>query len=128
MNKFWSTSAIAGAGLFLETCAFYLLFRIISVFAHQTVAGMSFWLVLLALVWAYLLSFYIQTLRFTGNLKGMAGLVISVVSILILASLNWGRGMIPVAEIIYWAVWTVGGGLLTLACLLYRWLRGSLRA
>jgi len=125
MNKFWSTSAIAGAGLFLETCAFYLLFRIISEFAHQTVAGISIWLVLLALVWAYLLSFYIQTLRFTGNLKGMAGLVISVVSILILASLNWGRGMIPVAEIINGDVGTAVGVFLTLAFLLTLWWRGS---
>ena len=125
MNKFWSTSAIAGAGLFLETCAFYLLFRIISEVAHQTVAGISIWLVLLALVWAYLLSFYIQTLRFTGNLRGVAGLVISVVSILILASLNWGRGMIPVDEIINGDIGTAVGVFLTLAFLLTLWWRGS---
>ena len=125
MNKFWSTSAITGVGLFLETCAFYLLFGFISQVAHLPVAGLSFWLVLLALVWAYLLSFYIQTLQFTGNVRGVTGLAISVVSMLILASLNWGRGMIPVSEIINGDAGTGAGVFLTLAFLVTLWWRGS---
>ena len=125
MSKFWRTSALTGAGLFLQTCAFYLLFNIISQGAHQSMAGISFWLVLLALVWAYLLSFYVQTLRFSRNLRGVTGLAISVVSILILASLNWGRGFIPVGEIVNGDAGTAGGVLLTLAFLVTLWWRGS---
>ena len=34
MSKFWSTSALTGVGLFLETCAFYLLFGIITAGVH----------------------------------------------------------------------------------------------
>ena len=125
MSKFWRNSAMTGAGLFLQTCAFYLLFSIISQGAHQPMAGLSFWLVLLALVWAYLLSFYVQTLRFSRNLRGVAGLAISVVSMLILASLNWGRGFIPVGEIINGDSGTAIGVLLTLAFLVTLWWRGS---
>ena len=125
MSKFWSTSAITGAGLFLETCAFYLLFGIISEGTHLLMAGLSFWLVLLALMWAYLLSFYIQTLRFTKNLMGVTGLVISVVSMLILASLNWDQGLIPVGVIINGDAGTAAGVFLTLAFLVTLWWRGS---
>ena len=125
MNKFWSSSAITGVGLFLETCAFYLLFGMITAGAHLPMAAISFWLVLLALVWAYLLSFYVQTLRFTRNLKGIAGLIISVVSILILANVAWGRGLIPMGEIINGDAGTAAGVFLSLAFLLTLWWRGS---
>ena len=125
MNKFWSTSAVTGAGLFLESCAFYLIFRMISAGGHLPEAGMSFWLVLLALGWAYLLSFYVQTLRFTRSLRGMAGLAFSLVSMLILASLNWDRGLIPVADIIRGDAGTSVAVFLTLAFLVTLWWRGS---
>ena len=125
MSKFWRNSAITGAGLFLETCAFYLLFGIISEVVHLPMAGLSFWLVLLALVWAYLLSFYVQTLRFTGNLRGAAGLAISVVSILILVSLNGDRGLIPVGDIISGDAGTSAGVFFTLAFLVTLWWRGG---
>ena len=125
MSKIWRTSTIAGAGLFLETCGFYLIFRMISQGAHLPEAGLSFWLVLLALVWAYVLSFYIQTLRFTPNLRGVSGLAISVVSLLILASLNWGRGWIPVGEIVNGDAGTATAVFLTLAFLVTLWWRGS---
>ena len=125
MSKFWRNRAITGAGLFLETCAFYLLFGIISEVVHLPMAGLSFWLVLLALVWAYLLSFYVQTLRFTGNLRGAAGLAISVVSILILVSLNGDRGLIPVGDIISGDAGTSAGVFFTLAFLVTLWWRGG---
>ena len=61
---------------------------------------MPFWLVFLALIWAFVLSMYVETMRFSANLRGYSGLGISVVSVLFLASLTSGLGLAPMAAII----------------------------
>ncbi len=125
MSQFWRTSAITGAGLFLESCAFYLLIGIISAgLQHQEVA-LPFWLVLLSLGWAYLLSFYIQVLRFSLNLRGAFGLMISVASLLFFFHLNTGLGLIPVGAILSGRLDAVIRMVLTLAFLVLLWWRGG---
>jgi uncharacterized membrane protein YwzB len=125
MSQFWRNSAITGVGLFLESCSFYLLIAIISAALQQREAALPFWLVFLSLGWAYLLSFYVQTLRFSLNLRSAFGLMISVASILFLSHLSAGLGFNPVGAIL-------GGGLdaairmvLTLAFLVFLWWRGG---
>lgn len=91
---------MTGVALFLETCAFYLLFGVIANGLQQQEAFLPFWLVFLALVWAFVLSMYVETMRFSANLRGYAGLGISIVSVVFLASLNFGLGLAPVGDII----------------------------
>ena len=100
MSQIWRTSLVTGVTLFLETCGLYLLFGMIGNGLQQPEAVLPFWLVFLALVWAFLLSMYVQTVRFTGNIRGYLGLGISVFSLLFLASLNSGLGLAPVGDII----------------------------
>ena len=96
MSQIWRISSVTGATLFLETCALYLLFGIIGNSLQQPEAVLPFWLVFLALVWAFLLSMYVQTVRFTVNIRGYLGLGISIISLLFLLSLNSGLGLEPV--------------------------------
>ena len=100
MNQLWRNSSVTGVGLFLESCAFYLVIRLISNGLGQSGAGLSIWLVFLVILWAYVLSLYIQTMKFTANLLGLVGLGITAVSILILAHLQTGMGLLPVGAFV----------------------------
>ena len=88
-------AVIIGVSLFLEGCAFYLILGLAGVLLGQHGAVLAFWLVLLALVWAYVLSLYVQTLKFTANLRGMVGLGASVASFIFLIILNAGFSLAP---------------------------------
>ena len=125
MTQFWRASLITTAGLFLESCTLYLIIKLISAALNQGNTALPFWLVFLGLLWAYLLSFYVQTLRFSANLRGFAGVSISLLSVLILSHFKTGMGIIPVGSFF-------GGGLdaafqqvLVFAFLLLLWWRGS---
>ena len=83
MNQLWRNSAVTGVGLFLESCAFYLVIKLISAALGQSVAALPIWLVALAIFWAYVLSSYVQTMKFTSNLRGLVGLGITGLSILL---------------------------------------------
>ncbi len=125
MSQIGRTSSITGAALFLETCAFYLLFGVIANGLQQQEAFLPFWLVFLALVWAFVLSMYVETMRFSANLRGYAGLGISIVSVLFLASLNSGLGLGPVGAIVKGDVgqaFTVG---LSIGFLVVLWWRSA---
>ena len=100
MSRMWRTGAITGVALFLETCAFYLLFAMLSNSLQRPDAFLPFWLVLLSMVWAYILSMYVETLRFTASLRGYFGVAISVISLLFLLSLNLGLSLAPVGAMI----------------------------
>lgn len=125
MSQFWRTSFLTGVSLFLEGCALYLVFSIITALIRLPEARLALWLVLLALLWSYLLSLYVQTIRFSLNLRGMLGLLASVLSVLFLANLSNGLGLVPVGRIMGgdWA--TAVGAFLTLAFLVALWWRGT---
>jgi hypothetical protein len=128
MSQFWRASIITGTALFLEACAFYLIITIASIGLQVPGVRFPFWLVPLALVWAFLLSFYTQTLRFSTSLRGIFGLVISVVSILVLANWNTGLGLLPAKALISGNAQTIATVVLTLAFLVLLWWRGSTMA
>ncbi len=125
MSQFWRTSAITGAALFLETAAFYLVIAMASAAVQLPQARLPFWMVGLALVWAFLLSLYVQTVRFSLNLRGALGLVLSLVSLLLMASWSTGLGFLPLGPILNGDLETVATLVLTLAFLLLVWWRGS---
>ena len=125
MNQYSRTSAIIAVVLFLESCAFYLVFKIVSVGLDQDAAALPFWLVLVAVFWAFLLSHYAQTFKFSANLRGVAGLGISLVSLLGLSHLKTGFGLVPVGaflgadlSIVFYQVFIFG-------FLVLLWWRGS---
>ena len=100
MTRIWRNGAVTGTTLFLEACAFYLLFGVVSQSLQTPDAFLPLWLVLLALVWAFFLSMYIETLRFTADLRGLFGMGISMISVLLLVGLNTGGGLASLEAII----------------------------
>ena len=100
MSKFVRVSVLTGASLFLEGCALYLIFTIVFSLMGLPEARIPFWLTLLTLLWSFLLSLYLQTIRFSLNLRGFLGLVISVASLIFLANLSHHLGLIPIGTIL----------------------------
>ncbi len=125
MSQFWRTSLLTGVGLMLETCSFYLLFTIVSTAIQVPQSGVPLGLVFLTLLWAFLLSLYLQTIRFSLNLRGAMGLIISVVSLLILSNLSAGFGLIPLAALFSGSFTTLVTLILTLTFLVVLWWRGA---
>ena len=124
MSQFWRISAITGVGLFLEACAFYLAFVLASGFLGLHEASLPFWLVFLALLWAFLMSGWVQRLSISFRLRGTVGLVASVVSLLLLSYLDQGPGRSPVGVFINGDARMVATLVFGLAFLLSLWWRG----
>ncbi len=125
MSKFGRGSILTGVGLFLEGCGLYLAFTIISSLIGLPEARIPFWLTLLTLLWSFLLSLYLQTIRFSLNLRGFLGLVISVASLIFLADLSHGLGLLPIGTIIAGTWVDAVTVTITLAFLTVLWWRGS---
>ncbi len=125
MNPFLRTSLVTGTALFLEACGFYLIFNIVGVAVQQPLAILPFWVVLVGAIWSYLLSLYVQTTRFTANLRGAIGLITSLVSVLILAHLATGTGIIPLGAFMSAGVGVALRQVLVFAFLVLLWWRCS---
>ena len=124
MSRFWLASVITGGTVFLETCGFYLLIGLVSNVFHRPDLVLDFWLVMLTLLWAYVLSSVVQSLQFSRNLRGAVGLGFSVLSILALSHLSLGLGMAPLRYIFQGDAGTVVSLVLTMAFLVLLWWRG----
>jgi hypothetical protein len=109
----------------MEAAAFYLIITMVSAALQLPEAGLPFWMVVLALVWSFLLSMYVQTIRFSLNLRGFVGLVLSLVSLLMLANWSTGLGFLPLDQLLGGDLKTVATLVITLAFLLLVWWRGS---
>lgn len=119
------TAAITGASLFLEACAFYFIFGMVGNVLGQPQAVLSFGLALVAVGWAYILALYVQTLRFTANLRGMVGLGVSIGSFLFLIFLDSGFSLAPLAAVAGGSAVSAFDLVLTVGFLLVLWWRGS---
>ena len=128
MSRSSTAGLIAGVSLFLEACAFYLLIAIIAITVSYRDIALPFWLVLLSLAWAYLLSFYLETLNFSLNLRGVLGVIVAVFSLLLFGHWNTGLGVIPLDTILHGDARAIAGIFLTLASLLLLWWRGATMA
>ena len=125
MSRIWRSSAVTAVDLFLETCAFYLVIKLISFGLQQPTAVLPFWLVFIVILWAFLLSHYAQTFKFSANLRGLVGLGITLLSVLGLAHLKTGLGLIPVNAFLGADLETAFYQVLIFAFLVLLWWRGS---
>lgn len=125
MNQLWRSSSVTGVGLFLEACAFYLVITLASNGLGQLGAALPIWLVFVVILWSYVLSLYVQTMKFTPNLRGLAGLGITAASILVLAHVQTGNGLVPVGAFVGAGFDTVASQVLVYAFLVLLWWRGT---
>ena len=95
MSRYWRNSAITSVALFLEACALYLAFVTVSALIQVPETRLPFWLVFIALVWGFFLSYYVLTVKITPRLRGLLGLIIGAPSLLVLAAFNTGEGFLP---------------------------------
>ena len=125
MTKFWRVSMLTGVVLFLETCAFYLVFSIITTVIHLPEARIPFALVFVTLLWAFLLAFYVQTVRFSLNLRGILGLIASIGSLVLLSNIMTGSGWIPFGAIITGDFIAASTVVISFVFLVVLWWRGG---
>ena len=125
MNLFWRASAITGTALFLEATGAYLIISVFTAMSNSEPARLPIWLIFLALLWSFVLSLYVQTIRFSLNLRGVIGLFLSAFSLLLLANLNTGLGFFPMGKILYGDLQTAFAVILTFVFLVALWWRGT---
>ncbi len=125
MSQFWRVSAITLTALFLEATGAFLAFSMFTALTNTAEARLPLWLVFLALVWSFVLSLYVQTIRFSLNLRGVVGLFISVLSLLVLANLNSGLGFFPIGRLIYGDLHAAFALALSFVFLVGLWWRGT---
>lgn len=125
MTRFWRTSSLIVVALFLETCVLYLAFSVVTAVIQLPEAKVPFGLAFLALLMSFLMSMYVQTVRFSLNLKGMLGLLASVVCLVILSNLLTRSGFIPFGVILNGDLNTVATVVVSFGFLMLLWWRGS---
>ncbi len=125
MSQFWRVSTVTATALFLEAAGSYLAISIFAALTNVAGAKLPLWLVLLALLWSFILSLYVQTIRFSLNLRGVIGLVVSSLSLLVLANLNSGVGFFPVGKLISGDLETAFALAMSFLFLVALWWRGT---
>ncbi len=125
MNRFWRNSLITAVALYLETTVFYLVFSMLTTLIQLPAAKVPFWLALIAMGWSFLLSYYLQTIRFSLNLRAVGGLAASVVSLVILSNVMTGSGLVPLGAIITGDLHTAAAVVIGFISLAALWWRGA---
>ena len=125
MSQFWRASAVTGVGLFLETCGLYFAISVAAVAIRLPEAGLPLGLVFLALLSSYFLSVWVQSLPYSRSLRGVIGLAVSIVFLLVLSYLHAGPGPGSLNDLIDGDARTITAltiGILFLICF---WWRGA---
>ena len=125
MSQFWRASTVAGVGFFLETCAFFFAISVAAAAIHLPEAGLPLWLVFLALLSSFFLSTWVQSLPYTRSVRGMIGLALSVVFLLVLSYLHTGPGPGSLDALIDGDVRTAVALTISLIFLIGLWWRGA---
>ncbi len=120
----WRARAITSAALFLEGCALYVLVGVVAGLVRVEGLHMSFWLVLVALAWAYLLSSWIMSLSLTPALRGLTGIALGIPSLLLLTAWNAGELFSPAGLLTSGTASGIGTFVGTVMLLLLIWWRG----
>ena len=128
MGRLTRTAAITAAGLFLETSAYFLLFSMVANLLGMPGSGLSFGVAFLALLWVFILSLYVQTLKFTANLRGVLGLAASIISFFFFLFLDSGLSLGPVGAAVTGDASSAFGLALSVGFLVVLWWRGSVLA
>ena len=125
MNRFWRTSLLTVVALFLETSVFYMVFSIVTTVIQLLEARVPFWLAIIAIGWSFFVSYYLQTFRFSLNLRAVAGLAVSLVSLVILSNIMTGSGWVPLGAIVTGDLMTAATVVVGFVSLVLLWWRGA---
>ncbi len=128
MTRFWRNLSLVGVALFLECSLFYAIFSVVTTLVQLPDARVPFWLGLITLAWAYVVSLYLQTIRFSLNLRGVAGLAASLGSLVVLSNIMSGSGWIPLGAIITRDLATAAAVVFGFLFLTVLWWRGAMVA
>ena len=125
MDRLGRFALITCIALFLEGFALFLGGRLLANAIRLPDAAIPLWVAAVAMGWAFILSWYVQTIRFSLNLRGVVGLILSAVSVLALAGLSLGLGWFPIGRVLSGDIYTIAAlGLATLI-MLALWWRGT---
>ena len=124
MGPNWRTRAVTGVTLFLEGCALYLVFSVVAYLSKVEQLHMPFWLVMASLAWGFALSSWILGMKVTPVLRGVAGLVLGVPSLMVLTAWNAGLALHPFDLLLSGGMSGVGLFVGTIFFLLITWWRG----
>ena len=124
MGPNWRSRTVTGVALFLEGCALYLVFSVIAHLSKVESLHMPFWLVVASLAWGYALSSWILGIQVTPVLRGVAGLVLGVPSLMVLTAWNAGLPVHPFSLLLSGGMAGVGLFVGTIIFLLITWWRG----
>ena len=125
MGSFARGALITCIALFLEGFALYLGCRLVANVIRLPDAAIPLGIVVLAMGWSFLLSWYVQTIRFSLNLRGIIGLALSAVSVLVLAGASMGAGWFPLGQLLSGDLRTVAALAVTGIFMLLLWWRGT---
>ena len=125
MGTFTRAALITAIALFLEAFALYLGCRLLANLLRLPEAAIPLGIAVVAAGWSFLLSWYVQAIRFSLNLRGVIGLVLSAASALALAGVSMGAGWFPIGQVFAGDLRTAAALGLTTAFMLALWWRGT---
>ncbi len=125
MTALGRAALITCIALFLEGFALYLASRLVANATRLPEAAVPLAIAMLAVGWAFLLSWYVQTIRFSLNLRGVIGLLLSAFSVLVLAGLSMGAGWFPIALVWSGDLQAIAALAMASAFMLLLWWRGT---
>ena len=125
MNTFARAAFVTGITLFLEGFALYLLGRLLASAIRLPDASIPLGIAMVAIAWSFILSWYVQNIRFSLNLRGFIGLIVSALSVLVLAGLSMGAGWFPVGLVFSGDLLAIASLGLSVLVLLLLWWRGT---
>ena len=125
MGNFARAALITSITLFLEGFAIYLGCRLLANAIRLPEAAIPLWIAALAVGWSFILSWYVQTIRFSLNLRGIIGLALSAVSVLVLAGASMGAGWFPLGDVMSGDLRTSAALGVTAVFMLILWWRGT---
>ena len=119
---------LIGIQLFLEGYTYFICYTIISHLIGIHDGSLPFWMTLMTLVWSFLLSFVVQTINFSLNVRGVLGLISGGFSILILACMHHNLNPFQVSELFNEDWINTAQYIVSLAFLTILWWRGGMLA
>ena len=125
MGAFARSALVACIALFLEGFAVYLACRLFANVIRLPEASVPLGIAMLAIGWSFILSWYVQTIRFSLNLRGVIGLVLSAVSVLVLAGFSLGAGWFPIGQVLSGDLRAAAALGLSAIFMLMLWWRGT---
>lgn len=128
MTAFARGAFVTCVTLFLEAFAIYLIGRLLSNAIRLPEAGIPLGIAMVAIAWSFILSWYVQNIRFSLNLRGIFGLLISALSLLVLAGVSMGAGWFPIGLVFSGDLNAVASLALAASLLLLLWWRGTATA